>query len=100
MTLVELLIVVTIIAVIAAVAMAVYQDIVKKSRLAADQGVVSSFAPPWRSTMAARMGCSPASLAIVEGLVTPPPVYKCSVVPSYDASNGKITYAATLGDCS
>ena len=42
LTLVELMIVVTIIAVIAAVAMAVYQDIIKKSRLAADQGVVSS----------------------------------------------------------
>src|SRR5262245_4406113 len=42
LTLVELMIVVTIVAIIAVIAMAIYQDIVKKSKLAADQGTVAS----------------------------------------------------------
>jgi prepilin-type N-terminal cleavage/methylation domain-containing protein len=100
LTLVELMIVVTIIAIIAAVAMAVYQDIIKKSRLAADQGVVSSL----RSAVAIYYGRSngmfPGSLGAVESLVTPAPIYNCNVTPTYDSSNGKITFAATLGDCS
>ena len=100
LTLVELMIVVTIIAIIAAVAMAVYQDIIKKSRLAADQGIVSSL----RSAVAIYYGRSngmfPATLGAVESLVTPAPVYNCSVTPNYDATNGKITFTATLADCS
>lgn len=100
LTLVELMIVVTIIAIIAAVAIAVYQDIVKKSKLAADQAVVSSL----RSAVAiyyGRMnGLFPASLGAVESLVTPAPVYNCNVTPGYDTGNGRITFTATLGDCS
>jgi Tfp pilus assembly protein PilE len=93
------MIVVTIIAIIAAVAIAVYQDIVKKSKLAADQGVVSSL----RSAVAIYYGRSngtfPGTLAAVEGLVQPAPVYNCAIAPTYDASNGKITFTATLSDC-
>ena len=100
LTLVELMIVVTIIAIIAAVAIAVYQDIIKKSRLAADQGIVSSL----RSAVAIYYGRSngmfPSNLGAVEALVTPLPVYNCSVTPTYDSGNGKITFTATLGDCS
>jgi type II secretory pathway pseudopilin PulG len=48
------MVVVTIIAIIAAVAIAVYQDIVKKSKLAADQGVVASL----RSAVAIYYGSS------------------------------------------
>jgi Tfp pilus assembly protein PilE len=100
LTLVELMIVVTIIAIIAAVAMAVYQDIIKKSRLAADQGIVSSL----RSAVAIYYGRSnglfPGTLGAVESLVTPAPIYNCGVVPTYDPNNGKITFTATLGDCS
>lgn len=99
LTLVELMIVVTIIAIIAAVAIAVYQDIVKKSKLAADQGVVSSL----RSAVAIYYGRSngqfPATFASVEALVQPAPVYNCSVTPVYDSSNGKITFNASLSDC-
>ena len=99
LTLVELMVVVTIIAIIAAVAIAVYQDIVKKSKLAADQGVVASL----RSAVAIYYGRSnglfPASLASVEALVQPAPIYNCSVPPVYDSANGKITFTATLGDC-
>lgn len=100
LTLVELMVVVTIIAIIAAVAIAVYQDIVKKSKLAADQGVVSSL----RSAVAIYYGRSnglfPGTLGAVESLVTPAPIYNCNVTPGYDSANGKITFTATLGDCS
>jgi type IV pilus assembly protein PilA len=99
LTLVELMIVVTIIAIIAAVAIAVYQDIVKKSKLAADQGVVSSL----RSAVAIYYGRSnglfPATMASVEALVQPVPVYNCAVPPVYEPANGKITFTATLSDC-
>ena len=99
LTLVELMIVVTIIAIIAAVAIAIYQDIVKKSKLAADQGVVASL----RSAVAIYYGRSnglfPATMSAVEALVQPAPVYNCTVPPVYDSANGKITFTATLGDC-
>jgi prepilin-type N-terminal cleavage/methylation domain-containing protein len=99
LTLVELMIVVTIIAILASVAIAVYQDIVKKSKLAADQGVVSSL----RSAVAIYYGRSnglfPATMTSVETLVQPAPVYNCSIPPVYDPANGKITFTATLGDC-
>ena len=94
-----LMIVVTIIAIIAAVAIAVYQDIVKKSKLAADQAVVSSL----RSAIAIDYGRSnglfPASMTTVETLVQPAPSYNCTVPPVYDSANGKITFTATLSDC-
>jgi prepilin-type N-terminal cleavage/methylation domain-containing protein len=99
LTLVELMIVVTIIAIIAAVAMAVYQDIVKKSKLAADQGIVSSL----RSAVAIYYGRSnglfPATFSAVESLVQPAPVYNCTVPPAYDKNNGRITFTATIANC-
>src|SRR5215471_7220837 len=98
-TLVELMIVVTIIAIIAAVAIAIYQDIVRKSKLSADQSVVSSL----RSAVAIYYGKSnglfPASMGSVNGLVQPLPTYNCTVVPTYDPANGKITFTAQLSDC-
>ena len=96
LTLVELMIVVTI---IAAVAIAIYQDIVKKSKLAADQAIVSSL----RSAVAIYYGRSnglfPATMTSVETLVQPLPIYNCSVVPAYEPSNGKITFTAALSEC-
>ena len=99
LTLIELMVVVAIIAVIGAIAMALYQDIVKKSKLAADQGIVSSL----RSAVAIYYGRSnglfPSSMASVEALVQPAPIYNCTVPPTYDSANGKITFTATLSDC-
>jgi prepilin-type N-terminal cleavage/methylation domain-containing protein len=99
LTLVELMIVVTIVAIIAAVAIAVYQDIVKKSKLAADQAVVASL----RSAVAIYYGRTngnfPVSMAVVETLVSPTPVYNCTVPPAYDKNNGRILFTATLSDC-
>jgi prepilin-type N-terminal cleavage/methylation domain-containing protein len=100
LTLVELMIVVTIIAIIAAVAIAVYQDIVKKSRLAADQGVVSSLRSAVAIYYGRTNGLFPGDLPAVEALVTPVPVYNCNVPPVYDPANGMITFTATLADCS
>jgi Tfp pilus assembly protein PilE len=96
---VELMIVVSIIAIIAAIAFAVYQETVKKAKLAADQAVVASL----RSAVAIYYGRSngsfPASLDAVESLVQPTPIYKCSARPVYDATNGKITFTASVNDC-
>jgi Tfp pilus assembly protein PilE len=93
------MIVVTIIAIVAAIAVAVYQDIVKKAKLAADQGVVANL----RSAVAIYYGRSnglfPSSLTAVESLVQPAPIYNCSVPPVYDPSNGKITFTASVDDC-
>jgi len=99
LTLVELMIVVTIIAIIAAVAIAIYQDIVKKSKLAADQGIVSSLRSAVAIYYGKNNGIFPASMGGVEALVQPVPVYNCSVTPVYDSLNGKITFTATIDDC-
>jgi prepilin-type N-terminal cleavage/methylation domain-containing protein len=99
LTLVELMIAVTIIAIIAAVAFAVYQETVKKAKLAADLAIVASL----RSAVAIYYGRSsgsfPASLDAVESLVQPTPVYKCSARPVYDPTNGTITFTASVNDC-
>ena len=99
LTLVELMIVVTIIAIIAAVAIAIYQDIVKKSKLAADQGIVSSLRSAVAIYYGKNNGIFPSSMSGVEALVQPAPVYNCTVPPTYDAANGKITFNATIDDC-
>lgn len=93
------MVVVTIIAIIAAVAIAVYQDIVKKSKLAADQGIVSSLRSAVAIYYGRTNGTFPGSMASVEGLVQPAPVYNCAVSPTYDTGNGKITFTATVADC-
>jgi type IV pilus assembly protein PilA len=99
LTLVELMIVVTIIAIIAAVAIAVYQDIVKQSKLAADQEVVASLRSAVAIYYGRTNGLFPGSLTTLESLVTPSPVFNCSITPNHDTSNGKITFTATIGNC-
>jgi Tfp pilus assembly protein PilE len=93
------MVVVVILAVVAAVAMALYQDIAKKSRLAADQNLVASLRSAVGIFYANTNGRFPPDLATVESLVTPAPVYNCGVPPTYDPSNGKLTLTATLADC-
>lgn len=99
LTLVELMIVVTIIAIIAAVAITLYQDIVKKSKLAADQGVVSSLRSAVAIYYGRTNGLFPGTMGAVEALVQPAPIYNCSILPVYDPANGKITFTASLSDC-
>jgi prepilin-type N-terminal cleavage/methylation domain-containing protein len=95
LTLVELMIVVTIIAIIAAV----YQDLVKKSKLAADQGTVASLRSAVAIYYGRTNGMFPSSMTVVEGLVVPTPVYNCTVPPVYDPTTGSIIFTATLADC-
>jgi type IV pilus assembly protein PilA len=99
LTLVELMIVATIIAIIAAVAVAVYQDLVKKSKLAADQGTVASLRSAVAIYYGRTNGMFPSSMTVVEGLVVPTPVYNCTVPPVYDPTTGSIIFTATLADC-
>jgi type II secretory pathway pseudopilin PulG len=98
-TLIELVIIVVIIAIIAAISVALYQDIVKKSKLAADESIVGSLRSAVAIYYANTNGLFPADLASVEALVTPAPVFNCSVPPDYDPSNGKLTLTASLSDC-
>ena len=98
-TLVELLVVVTIIALIAAIGVAVFQDMAKKSKLSADMDTVSNLRSAVALYYGKTNGLFPADLASINTLITPAPTFQCTVSPVYDAGNGKITYSATLSDC-
>jgi prepilin-type N-terminal cleavage/methylation domain-containing protein len=98
LTLVELMIVCTIVAIIAVIAMAIYQDIVKKSKLAADQGTVASLRSAVAIYYGQNNGMFPSSGSL-ETLVTPTPVWNCTVSYVYESGNGKITFTANLNDC-
>ena len=99
LTLVELMVVVAIIAIIAAVAITVFQDIQKKAKLAADQGTVAAMRSAVAIYYGKNNGIFPVDSASVQTLVTPVPVWNCSVTPSYIAGNGKINHTATIGNC-
>ena len=71
----------------------------KKSKLAADQGLVSGLRSAVAIYYGRTNGLFPPSMAFVETLVSPSPVYNCSAAPTYDSANGKITFTATLSDC-
>lgn len=98
-TLVELMVVVTIIAIIAAIAISLYQDVQKKARLSADQQMVASLRSAVAIYYGKNNGVFPASLASINTLVVSTPSYQCTVSPTYDTSNGKVSYTGTLGDC-
>ena len=98
-TLVELMVVVAIIAVIAAVATALFQDLSKKAKLSADMDTVSNLRTAVAFYYGKNNGLFPASLASINSLITPAPVYQCGVTPTYTPSNGKITFSATIADC-
>jgi prepilin-type N-terminal cleavage/methylation domain-containing protein len=88
-TLVELMIVVTIIAVLAAIAITMYQDVQKRARLASDQGTIGSI----RSAISIYYGGSggnfPANQASVLTLLQAP-AWQCpgNTAWSYDANTG------------
>jgi prepilin-type N-terminal cleavage/methylation domain-containing protein len=99
MTLVELMIVVTIIAIIAAIVMTLYQEIQKKTRLAADEATVTSLRSAVAIYYGKTNGLFPADLTTASALVTPAPTWQCSALPTYFPSNGKIVFTTTLSDC-
>jgi prepilin-type N-terminal cleavage/methylation domain-containing protein len=99
LTLVELMVVVAIIAIIAAVAITVFQDIQKKAKLAADQGNVAAMRSAVAIYYGKKNGNFPTNRGAVNALVTPAPTWNCGITPSYDTSNGKIDFTASIADC-
>lgn len=99
-TLVELMIVVAIMAIIAAIATSLYQDVQRKAKLAGDQGNVAALNSAVAIYYGTHNGTFPASLTAINALVVPAPVWNCGVTPVYNNTNGKITFTATVGDCS
>lgn len=93
MTLVELMVVVAIIAIIAAIAITLYQDIQKKSRLAADQGTIGTVRSAAAIYFGKHNGNFPTK-AVLDALVIPtPPVFQCTGgTYTIDTSNGKVLY--------
>ena len=98
-TLVELMVVVAIIAIIAAIAISLYQDIQKKARLSGDQELVANLRSAVAIYYGKNNGVFPGSMGSINTLVIPTPSYQCTVNPTYDTSNGKISYTGTIGDC-
>jgi type IV pilus assembly protein PilA len=98
-TLVELMVVVAIIAIIAAIAITLYQDVQKKSRLAADLGSIAAL----RSAMAIYFGSNTGifpSQATLPTLVSGFALQCPTATWSADSTNGKITYSPnTLSAC-
>jgi len=90
---------VAIIAIIAAIAVALFQDLNRKARLGADSGTVASIRSAVALYYGKTNGLFPASLASINTLITPAPVFQCTVTPAYDPANGKITFTATIADC-
>jgi len=91
MTLVELMVVVTIIAIIAAIAVTLYQDAQKRARMAADEGVIASMNSAISMYYGKHNGSFPASPGVY--VVPSPPAFQCAPAGfeySYDG-NGLIT---------
>jgi prepilin-type N-terminal cleavage/methylation domain-containing protein len=92
-TLVELMVAVAIIAIIAAIAVTLYQDLQKKARLSADQGTMAAL----RSAAAIYFGKNDGAFPTQGGLNTlvqpSPPFIQCTGASwALDSTNGKVTY--------
>jgi prepilin-type N-terminal cleavage/methylation domain-containing protein len=90
-TLIEVMIVVAIIAIIAAIAVTLYQDTQRRSKLAADEGVIATMNAAIAIYYGQHNGNFPASPG--RYVVPSPPVFQCSSAGfeySYDG-NGLIT---------
>ena len=93
-TLVELMVVVAIIAIIAAIAITLYQDIQKKSKLAADQGTIAAVRPAGAIYYGKNNGVFPTKAQLDTLVVPAPPVFQCTGgTYTADTNNGKITYS-------
>lgn len=99
-TLVELMVVVSVIAVIAGIAMTVYQNIQQRARLSADQAVVSAMRSAISIYYGQHNGAFPGSPGVY---VNPtPPVFRCaSLTYSYSATVGELQITSTndVADC-
>jgi prepilin-type N-terminal cleavage/methylation domain-containing protein len=92
-TLVELMVVVAIIAIIAAIAITLYQDIQKKSKLAADQGTIAALRSASAIYYGKNNGIFPTKAKLDTLVVPTPPVFQCTGgTYTADTDNGKVTY--------
>jgi type II secretory pathway pseudopilin PulG len=101
LTLVELMVTVALIAIIAAVAIATFQAIQKKAKLAADNAHVASMRSAVAIYYGRRNGIFPPDITSVYALVRPPindASFHCAA-PTYHNSNGKVEFTASIDDC-
>jgi prepilin-type N-terminal cleavage/methylation domain-containing protein len=91
-TLVELMVVVAIIAIIAAIAITLYQDIQKKSRLAADLGTIAALRSASAIYFGKNEGVFPTQTTL-QNLVQGFNLQCSGATWSPDSVNGKITYS-------
>ena len=95
-----MVVVVAIIAIIAAIGVAIFQDMTRKARLSADQDTVANLRSAVALYDAKTNEFFSGSLASINTLITLTPFCQCAVKPSsYDKNNGKLTHTATIGDC-
>lgn len=93
-TLVELMVVVAIIAIIAAIAITLYQDIQKKSKLAADQGTIAAVRSASAIYFGKNNGVFPGKTKLDTLVVPAPPVFQCTGgTYTIDTDNGKVVYS-------
>jgi type IV pilus assembly protein PilA len=91
-TLVELMVVVAIIAIIAAIAITLYQDIQKKSRLAADQGTMAALRSAAAIYFGRNDGLFPTQATLQSSLVQGYTLQCLSASWAFDSATGIITY--------
>ena len=100
-TLVELLVVVTIIAILAAIAITLYQEVQKKARLAADQSVTAASRSAVAIYYGKHNGNFPDSTMMYTLTSPSPPVFQCSSgTVTIDTNSGQVTYSPNdLASC-
>jgi prepilin-type N-terminal cleavage/methylation domain-containing protein len=99
-TLIELMVVVAIIAVLLAIAIALFQEAQKRARLAADQGTLNAMRSAITIYYGKHNGNFPTSPGIY--IAPSPPAFQCALLTySYDASTGLITITSSnsAADC-
>jgi type II secretory pathway pseudopilin PulG len=88
-----------IIAIIAVVAITVFQDIRKRAKLAADQDNVAAMRSAVAIYYGRNNGIFPADVGAVESLVTPAPTWQCGTQPTYTPATGQVDFTTTVNDC-
>ena len=99
-TLIELMVVVAIIAVLLAIALALFQEAQARARLAADQGTLNAMRSAITIYYGKHNGNFPTSPGVY--IAPTPPVFQCTLLTYlYDASTGliNITSSSSAADC-
>ena len=92
-TLVELMVVVATIAIIAAIAITLYQDVQKKAKLASDQGTAAAARSAVAIYYGKHNGNFPTTGVMLTLIAPPNPTFQCSGgALTTSANNGLVTY--------